>query len=453
MEPVSRIPDAGDRPRIVIVGAGFAGFHCARALDRRLGSTAELVLVNPVDHTVYSALLPEVVGGIVDPRCVATPLAASLPSTRVLVGEVTAVDVEARTCTVDGLDGRQQLLAWDRLVLNPGSVTGTFGVAGVVEHARGFKTLAEALYLRERILRQLQLASATDDTKDRRAHATFVVVGGGFTGLELAAQGAALARAALRQDRALDAGSVRWTVLEAGTSVLGQFPSRLAGRALDRIRKRGVDVRLGTAVAEVAPAHVRLASDEIVTAHTVVWTAGVTPPPLISQLGLPVERGRLVVDDELRTPEHPHVFGIGDAAAVTDVNRHCQLAAQTAQHAQRQGLTAARDVAASLGRGKPRAYKHRDLGFAVDLTGRNAVATPLGVRLSGVAAKLAGRAYHLRALPSGRLRVLSDWVNTAIGGRQIVEIGLVDHRYATIQAEATGGGEIQAVRTANATAA
>ena len=184
------------------------------------------MLVNPVDHMVYSALLPEVVGGVIDPRCVATPLAASLPSTRVLIGTVTAVDIGARTCTVRGVDGPARLVAWDRLVLNPGSVTSTFGVAGVVDHARGFKTLAEALYLREQILRQLQLGSTTHDTNAGRRHATVVVVGGGFTVLELAAQGAALARAALRQDRALDLGSVRWTVPEAGVSVLAAVPSQ-----------------------------------------------------------------------------------------------------------------------------------------------------------------------------------------------------------------------------------
>lgn len=453
MKLKSGMADSSDRPRIVIVGAGFAGFHCARALDRRLGSAAELALVNPVGHMVYSALLPAVVGGVVDPRCVATPLAASLPSARVLIGAVTAVDIAARTCTVGAVDGCRHVLAWDRLVLNPGSVTGTFGVADVVEHARGFKTLAEALYLREHILRQLQLAGATDDAELRRRHATFVVVGGGFAGLELAAQGAALAQAALRQERALDAGSVRWTVLEAGTSVLGQFPSRLARHALDRIRKQGGDVRLGTAVAELVPGLVRLATGEILSARTVVWTAGVTPAPLISQLDLPVERGRLVVDEQLRTLDHPHVSAIGDAAAVTDVTRHGQLAAQTAQRAQRQGLAAARNVVASLGHGKARAYKHRDLGFSVDLTGRNAVAAPLGVRPSGMPAKLAGRVHHLRALPFGRLRVLSDWINAVIGGRQIVEVGLVDQRYATIHSEATGVSAIRAVRTVDASAA
>jgi NADH dehydrogenase len=452
MKLKSGMADSSDRPRIVIVGAGFAGFHCARALDPRLGSAAELILVNPVDHMVYSALLPAVVGGVVDPRCVSTPLAASLPSAPVLIGAVTAVDIAARTCTVGAVDGRRHVLAWDRLVLNPGSVTGTFGVAGVVEHARGLKTL-EALYLHEHILRQLQLAGATDDAELRRGHATFVVVGGGFTGPELAAQGAALAQAALRQERALDAGSVRWTVLEAGTSVLGQFPSRLARHALDRIRKQGGDVGLGTAVAELVPGLVRLATGEILSARTVVWTAGVTPAPLISHFDLPVERGRLVVDEQLRTLDHPHVFAIGDAAAVTDVTRHGQRVAQTAQHAERQGLAAARNVVASLGHGKAPAYKHRDLGFSVDLTGRNAVAAPLGVRLSGMPAKLASRVHHLRALPFGRLRVLSDWVNAAIGGRQIVEVGLVDQRYATIQSEATGVSATQAVRAVDASAA
>ena len=133
------------------------------------------------------------------------------------------------------------------------------------------------------------------------------------------------------------------------------------------------------------------------------------------------------------------MFAVGDAAAVPDLTRPGQLAAQTAQHAQRQGVAAARNVAASLDNRETSAYSHRDLGFAVDLTGRNAIATPLGVRVSGLLAKLAGRAYHLLALPSGRLRVLSQWVNALISGPQIAELGLIDQRSATIQAEASGG--------------
>jgi NADH dehydrogenase len=146
----------------------------------------------------------------------------------------------------------------------------------------------------------------------------------------------------------------------------------------------------------------------------------------------------LLVDDRLRARDHPHVFALGDAAAVPDLTRPGHLAAQTAQQAQRQGITAARNVGASLGHGKPRTYKHHDLGFTIDLSGRNAIATPLGIGLSGPLAKVAGRAYHLYALPSGRLRVLSDWINTGISGREIVEIGSVDERSATIEAEAKG---------------
>ena len=425
----------------MIVGAGFAGFYCARWLDRRLAASADVVLVNPGDHMVYSALLPDVVGGVVDPTSVATPLAASLPSTSVVVGTVTALDASAQTCSVRRNDGEELRLGWDRLVLNPGSVTDTFGIAGVREYAHGFKTIAEAIYLRERILRHLQLADAVSDVHVRESLGSFVVVGGGFTGLELAAQGHRLARAALRQHRGLDPASVRWTVIEAGPSVLGQFPTKLANRALARIRRSGIDVRLGTPVAEVAPDHVRLVDGEALATQTVVWTAGVAPAPLISEVGLAVERGRLIVDDALQARDHPHVFALGDAAAVPDLTRPGRLAGQTAQHAQRQGVAAARNVAASLANREASAYRHKDLGFAVDLTGRNAIATPLGVRLSGLLAKLAGRAYHLLALPSGRLRVLSAWINAAFSGPQVIELGLIDSRYATIQAEANSGHE------------
>ena len=249
------------------------------------------------------------------------------------------------------------------------------------ERAR-FKTIAEAIYLRERILRYLQLAELADGLEARQAFSSFVVVGGGTTGLELAAQGHRLARAALRQHRGLDPELVRWTVIEAGPNVLGQFPAKLANRALARVRRTGIDVRLGTPVAEIAPDHVRLVNGETISTRTVVWTAGVAPAPLISEVGLEVEHGRLIVSDALQVRDHPHVFALGDAAAVPDLTRPGQLAAQTAQHAQRQGVTAARNVAASLENREPRAYKHRDLGFVVDLTGRNAIGTPLGVRLS-----------------------------------------------------------------------
>lgn len=425
----------------MIVGAGFGGFHCARWLDRRFAASAEVVLVSPGDHMVYSALLPDVVGGVVDPGCVATPLAASLPATKVLVGTVTALDAGGQTCTVRRNDGEELRLTWDRLVLNPSSVTDTFGIAGVNEYAHGFKTIAEAIYLRERILRHLQLADSVSDAEVRGALGSFVVVGGGFTGLELAAQGHKLALAALRQHRGLDPQSVRWTVIEAGPNVLGQFPTKLANRALARIRRTGIDVRLGTAVAEVTPDHVRLVDGEELRTQTVVWTAGVAPAPIISEVGLAVESGRLIVDDALQARDHPHVFALGDAAAVPDLTRPGERAAQTAQHAQRQGVAAARNVAASLENRETSAYRHKDLGFAVDLTGWNAIATPLGVRLSGVLAKLAGRAYHLLALPSGRLRVLSAWINAAISGPQVIELGLIDARSATIGAEANIGHE------------
>jgi hypothetical protein len=166
----TRPSSSSGRSRVVVVGARFAGFHCARALDRKFADQLEIVLVDPADHMLYLPLLPEVAGGVLDPRHAAIPLAASLRSTRVLTGTVTAIDPTEHTCRVRGADGREQELGWQRLVLNPGSVTRTFGIAGVDEHAHGFKTLAEALYLRKRILGQLELAAIAPNGSTREAH-------------------------------------------------------------------------------------------------------------------------------------------------------------------------------------------------------------------------------------------------------------------------------------------
>lgn len=412
------------KPRVLVVGTGFAGYHCLRALERSLPpDAAELVAVNPTDYMLYVPLLPEVAGGTLDPRRVAVPLRPKLPRTRLVQAHATKVDLNARTCTAVDVEGREQVLEWDRIVLTSGSVTRLLSIPGVAEHAYGFKSVAEAVFLRDHVLRQVELAEQATDPAERAARATIVVVGAGYTGTELVAQGQQLTAAALKGRPA--APPVRWVLVDMAPRVLPGLDERLSGPALEVLRSRGVDVRLRTSVAEVTASCAKLTDGSEIPSKTVVWCVGVRPDPLVESVALPTDKGRLVVREDLTVPDHPHVFAAGDVAAVPDVHNDGKPTPMTAQHAQRQGKLAGRNVAASLGHGTPARYRHRDLGFVVDLAGGQAVANPLHVPLTGWPAKIVARGYHLLAMPGNRLRVATDWLTELLARRQVVQFGLV----------------------------
>jgi NADH dehydrogenase len=298
-------------------------------------------------------------------------------------------------------------------------------IPGVAEHAHGFRNVAEALYLRDHVIRQVEIAAATDDQAERDARCTFVVVGAGYTGTEVAAQGPLLTRSLVRHQHVLGGQKVRWLLLDTAPRVLPELDRRLS-RAADRVlRRRGVEVLTGTSVKVAKHEGVELTSGEWVPSRTLVWCVGVRPDPLVGSTGLETQKGRLVVEPNLTVPGHPEVFACGDAAAVPDLTRPGEVTAMTAQHAQRQGVLAGKNVAASLGFGKMRRYKHHDLGFVVDLGGSQAAANPLRIPLSGVVAKAVTRGYHLLALPGNRTRTSIDWLQDAVLGRQTVQLGLV----------------------------
>jgi NADH dehydrogenase len=372
-------------PTVLVVGGGFAGFHCMRRLEKHLPpDAAELLLATAADYLLYSPLLPNVAAGVVEPRHIAVGLHTALGRARILLGHVIAVDVGGHTATLLRPDGSTAELAWDRLVLAPGGVSRTFDIPGVAEHGLGLKTLAEAAYLRDHVLRELDSADAAADAEARRRCCTFVVVGAGYSGTETAAQLQLVTSRAAADYPRLRPRDMRWVLVDLAERVLPELGRRLGDEATEVLRRRGVEVRLGTTVEEATADGVRLSDGETIPTHTLVWCTGVTPSPLIETLGLPTERGRLVVGADLRVPGAPDVFAFGDAAAVPDLTRPGKLTGQTAQHAQRQGKTAARNVAASLGYGKAVPYRHRDLGFAVDLGGFDAVASPFGVPLGGL---------------------------------------------------------------------
>jgi NADH dehydrogenase len=311
------------------------------------------------------------------------------------------------------------------LLLTVGSVNKLLPIPGVGQHAHGFRGVGEALYLRDHMIRQLELAAATDDLDERRARTTFVVVGAGYTGTEVAAQGQLLTRRVQRTTAALSDQPVRWLLLDTAPRLLPELAPHLSRTAERVLRRRGVEVRTGESIVEASAEEVTLTTGERVATHSLIWCVGVRPDPLVSALGVSTERGRLVVNAEMSVPECPDVFACGDCAAVPDLTIPGQLTGMTAQHAQRQGHRVARNVLASLGMGSARPYKHHDLGFIVDLGGPQAAANPLRVPLSGFPAKTIARGYHLLTLPGNRVRTAVDWTLNAGRAPMAVQLGLV----------------------------
>jgi NADH dehydrogenase len=434
-----------------VVGGGFAGFYALRSLQRHLPpGSAELLLVNPNDYLLYSPLLPEVATGVVEARHIAVSLRRTLRRVRLVLGRVDDVDLTARTVTVRRGDLVQQY-DWDHLVLTPGSITRQFEIPGIPEHARGLKTLVEAVYLRDHLLEQLDLADAQPDTEaGREARAemlTVVAVGAGYTGTEFVAQAHRwLSRIEQRWDHTR-ARDVRWVLVDVAPAVLPELGPQLGEHALGVLRERGVDVRLGTSVVSADDGGVVLTDGTAIRARTLIWGAGVVASPLVMGLGLPTRRGRLITATDLSVPGVEGLWSAGDAAAVPDLaaatggDGHVPDTAPTAQHAQRQGTALGRNLAAALGYGTARPYRHRDLGLVADLGGFDAVARPLGIRLTGPVAKVVTRGYHLYALPamSNRIRVALDWAFQTLLPPDETQLSVVreeDARLATAQATA-----------------
>jgi NADH:ubiquinone reductase (H+-translocating) len=416
------------RQRVVIVGAGFAGFHAARCLGRLnmvSRGAIEVVVINSTDYFLYTPLLPEVASGILDPRTVSVPLAGNCPGVRIILGSVDQVDLDARQVSLVDPEGNRRSMSYDRLLVTIGSVNKLLPIPGVAEHAHGFRSIAEALYLRDHLVRQIELADSSDDPEEREARCTFVVVGAGYTGTEVAAHGQLFTRDVAKRRPGMRDQRLRWLLVDLAPRVLPELDLRLSRTAERVLTERGMEIRTGTTVAEATSDGVRLSTGEFVRTRSLIWCVGVRPDPLVERIGLPTRKGRLVVDEFLNVPGRPELFACGDAAAVPDLTRPGEITPMTAQHAERQGRRAAHNLAASLGRGHRRAYRHRDLGFVVDLADADAAANPLGVPLAGLPAKAVTRGYHLLVIPSNRLRIATDWLLDLVLPRQTLSLGVV----------------------------
>jgi len=419
------------RSQVLVLGGGFGGMYTARRLERRLpAAEAEIVLINPENYMLYTPLLPEAAAGTIEPRHVVVPLRQALRRTRVRVGNVTAVDLDRRTCTYVTAGGAERRIDWDRLVVALGSVSRMFPIPGLAEHAVGFKTLAEAIHLRNHVLEQLELADASDDPDERAARLGFVVVGAGYAGTELVAELQALMRRAVRLYPSLRPSDIRWVLADMAPRVLPELGGRLSEAAIQVLRGRGVEIRLGTTLEEVGPDWVRFTDGERMAASTVVWTAGVTPDPLVGKLGLATdERGRIVVDEHLAVAGRDDVFAVGDVASVPIAGHKGTTAPPTAQHALRQARVCADNLAVTLGHGRPRHFAFAGLGLLVNLSEHYGVGKVLGMPVSGLLGWFVTCTYHLAAMPTWtrRLRVGLDWAVAAAFPRDVAELGTLGH--------------------------
>jgi NADH dehydrogenase len=428
------------RATVVVVGGGFGGMYTARQLERKLpAGTAEIVLVSPENFMLYTPLLPEAASGTIEPRHVVVPLRRVLRRTRLIIGRATGFDVDRRTVTVTPPEGEARTIAWDRLVLASGSVSRLPGIPGLAEHARGFKTLPEGIYLRNHVLRQLELADATDDVAERAARLTFVVVGAGYAGTELVAELQALTSRAIAAYPGLRPLDVRWVLCDVAPMILPELGRELGRTALRVLRERGVEVRLETGVKEVGPSWVRLTDGDELPTRTFVWTAGVRPQPMIATIGLPTDaHGRLQVDRYLTIQGRDDVFALGDNAAVPDPANPERPSPPTAQHALREAKACAANVAASLGEGERRRFDYKGLGLLVNLGQFKGVGRVLGVPISGFLGWFVTRSYHLAAMPTWgrRFRVGLDWGIALISPSDIAELGSLG-RYDALAREET----------------
>ncbi len=416
---------------VVIAGGGFGGAHAARRLERLLPKqSARLVLVNDVNFLLYTPFLPEAAAGTLEPRHVVTPLRDILKRTYLRLGAVTAHDPAARTVEITDHAGEVTEQRYDQVLLALGSVSRLLPVPGL-EHAIGFKSLADAIWLRNHVIETLEAANASEDPERRQMQLTYVFVGGGYAGLEALAELQDFAADAMdRYPRARLQG-MRWILVEAADHVLPEIDTKLADYAVRELRGRGIEVRLGTRLDSLEPDAVTLSTGERIPTRTMVWTTGVAPHPSLRELAVPLdESGRVVVDRELRVAGMDGVWAIGDGAAVPDPSAaYAKPCPPTAQHSIRQGKTAARNIAAELGIGSGGPFTYRNRGAFVNLGRYKAVGRLGPFTFSGFPAWWMARTYHMSQIPGAarKARAVVDWTVGLPFARDVAEVGSIGH--------------------------
>ena len=400
----------------LVVGGGFAGGYVARYLSRR-GAT----IVSPENFMLFTPMLPEAASGMLEPRHTVVPLRMMCPHADLLLGSAVALDEQERTVEVETEIGPRSV-RYDNLVLALGSVARTLPIPGLAEHALGFKDLADAIRLRNHVLRRLEAAAADPSRAEREL--TFVFVGAGYAGVEALAELADLVRDALRYYPTLRTLRQHWVLVDAAPKILSEIPTRLGDYAARLLAKRGVDIRVSTTLESAERDAVTLSGGDRIPTSTLVWTAGVRANPLLADLGLPLdEQKRVRVDSTLRVEGREHVWALGDCAAVPNLATPEHPDPPTSQHALRQARRLARNLV-----GTPRPYRFRMLGQVAILGRYRGIADVSGIPIRGFAGWWITRTYHLYQLPllSRKLRVVADWTVSLFFRRDIAELSMLE---------------------------
>jgi NADH:ubiquinone reductase (H+-translocating) len=412
---------------VVIAGGGFGGLSAARELEKVMPKqSARLMLVNEQNYATYAPFLPEAAAGTLEPRHVVTPLREILKRTYLRLGEIVGHDPEAKTVELAAKGGENETIPYDQLLLSLGSVSRVLPIPGLTEHAMGFKGLADAIVLRNRVIENLEMANATGDHQRREELLTFVFVGGGYAGLEALAELQDFAADAMDAYPRARLHGMRWLLVEAAPRVLPEIDQDLADYALRELRGRGIEIKLETQLKEVTKDSVTLSTGEVVPTRTVVWTAGVAPAPILKDLSVPLdERGRVPVDKYLRVEGLDSVWAIGDCAAAPDPRGG--TCPPTAQHAVRQGPVAARNIAAELGIGTAEPFTYRSEASFVNLGRYKAVGRIGDRKLRGFPAWFLARSYHMSQIPgyARKAHAVLDWTASMPFKRDIAELGSV----------------------------
>jgi NADH:quinone reductase (non-electrogenic) len=402
---------------MLILGGGFAGAYVARLVGR-----AGATIVSPENFMLYTPILPEAASGTLEPRHVVVPIRVMCPHAELLLAHATALDESEQLVTAESELGTHRI-RYKQLVVALGAVSRTLPVPGLAEHGLGFKSLADAIYLRNHVLRQLEDAAAAREPEERAAHLTFVFVGAGYAGVEALAELSDLVGDALRHYPGLRTAPQRWVLVDAAPKILPEIPTRLGEYAARELAGRGFDIRVSTTLASLDAQAATLSDGTRLPTRTLVWTAGVRANPRLSQFGLPLDdRGRVLVDETLRVEGRQNVWALGDGARVPNAATPEHPDPPTCQHALRQ----ARRLAKNL-RGDVRPYRYRMLGQVATLGRYKGIADVLGLRLRGFLGWFVCRTYHLYQLPllSRKLRVVVDWTVALFFRRDIAELSML----------------------------